>query len=318
MRRVAVGSNFRARNKGWCTCLSLARALLLGLLLPAFVALAGSADAQQQPRRGGRQPPIAGSQIQSKTEVIVPAKPGEAPESIQADVHTRSVSITSSFTGTEIVVFGAVDNSRQTSPESGYYDVVIVLEGAPTELVARRKSNVAGIWVNTQSLTFDSVPSYYAIASTRPLDEIASQNVLSEQDIGFGAVRMAPVKGWETGLITADLEDFRSAVIRVKRLAGLYKQEDYDVVFIGRSLFRAAISLPPNVPVGRLVARAALFREGRFLASYTTKVNLERQGLERFLYDFAIYRPVAYGLVTISLALAAGLAASAMFQRART
>ena len=87
---------------------------------------------------------------------------------MQADVSARTVSVTSSFNGTEIVIFGAVDNSQQPSAESGYYDVVIVVEGVPGRVVARRKNNVAGLWLNTSSATFDAVPSYYAVASTRP------------------------------------------------------------------------------------------------------------------------------------------------------
>jgi uncharacterized protein (TIGR02186 family) len=247
----------------------------------------------------------------------VPIEPGEVRETIQADVSTRSVAITSSFTGTEIVIFGAVDNSRQSSPESGYYDIVIVLEGTPTELVSRRKSNVAGIWVNTQSLWFSSVPSYYAIATTRPLDEIANPNVLRENDLGFEAVRMTPVSGWETGLNTADLEDFKAAVIRIKKASGLYVQEDYDVVFIGRSLFRASIDLPANVPVGPLVARVYLFQQGRLLSTYSSRVQLQREGIERFLHTFAVDRPLLYGIFTVGVALTAGLLASAVLQRAR-
>jgi uncharacterized protein (TIGR02186 family) len=97
-----------------------------------------------------------------------PAK-AEMRETVQADVSTRRVAVTASFSGTEIVVFGAVDNSRQTSAEAGLYDVVIVLVGTPSRLVARRKANVAGIWINVQSLVFDSVPSYYAIVSARSM-----------------------------------------------------------------------------------------------------------------------------------------------------
>ena len=299
---------------------SAARFVLLVMLAVAAIAVtAATADAQLTTRRGGRQPPINQPIADPKPDQKPDsANPMDLPETVQADVSTRSVSITSSFTGTEILVFGAVDNSRQTSAESGYYDVVVVLEGTPTELVARRKSNVAGIWVNTQSLTFASVPSYYAIAATRPLEEITSQSVMSEYDIGFGAVRMTPVKGWETGLTTSDLQEFRNAVIRVKIKNGLYKQGDYDVIFIGRSLFRAAINLPANVPVGPLLVRVVLFREGRVLARYSATVKLERQGLERILYDFAIQHPLTYGTLTVLVALTAGLAASAAFQRARS
>lgn len=236
-------------------------------------------------------------------------------ESVQADVSTRSVAITSSFTGTEIVIFGAVDNSRQSSAESGLYDIVIVLEGTPTRLVARRKSKVGGIWINTQSLTFASVPSYYAIASTRPLEDVADPILLRDTDIGFEQVRMTPIRGWETGLSTADLAEFKDAVIRLKKKEGLYVQAEYGVAFIGRSLFRASIELPANVPVGPLLARIHLLRDGQLLSTYTAKVNLERRGLERLLYLFAFDQPLLYGMFTVAVAVGAGLLASAMFRR---
>ena len=251
-------------------------------------------------------------QAASETQPV--ASSADVRETVQADVSTRSVSITSSFTGTEIVVFGAVDNSRQSSAESGLYDVVIVLEGAPSRLVSRRKSNIAGIWINTQSVTFESIPSYYAIASTRPLDELADPVLLRENDIGLEQVRMTPIRGWETGLSTADLADFKTAVIRLKQKEGLYVQEQYGVVFIGRSLFRATIELPANVPVGALIARVHLLREGQLLSSYTARVNLERQGVERILYAFAFDHALLYGVFTVAVAVGAGLLASTLFR----
>jgi uncharacterized protein (TIGR02186 family) len=243
------------------------------------------------------------------------APPADMRETVQADVSTRSVAITSSFTGVEIVVFGAVEYSRQTSTEVGLYDIVIVLEGTATRLIARRKSNVAGLWINTHSITFESVPSYYAIVSTRPLDELADPLMLRENDIGFEYVRMTPIRGWETGITTADLEDFKSAVIWLKQRDRLYIEDKYGVAFIGRSLFRASIDLPANVPVGPLEARVHLFREGRLLSTYRTRVNLQREGLERFLHTAAFSYPLLYGVFTVLLSVGAGLAASTVFRR---
>lgn len=287
----------------WWTTLLAALAILC--LLPL-------AAGHAQPRRSGPAAPQP-----------APAQPGQPAqptipldrENVQADVSTRSVAVTSSFNGTEIVVFGAVDYSRQTSAEAGIYDIVIVLEGTPTRLVARRKSRVGGVWINTNSITFESVPSYYAIVSTRPLDELADPIALRENDIGFDYVRMTPVKGWETGLSTADLEDFKSSVIRLKQRDKLYIEEEFGVSFIGRSLFRATIELPANVPVGPLDARIYLFRDGRLLSTWRSQVNLRREGLERFLYAFAFDFPLIYGVFTVALSVAAGLAASAAFRR---
>jgi uncharacterized protein (TIGR02186 family) len=284
----------------WVGIRSLGMAAVIAAGLTAVLTALTDAAAQQAPRRGG---------------APIETPPGDTRESVQADVSTRSVAVTSSFTGTQIVVFGAVDNSRQTSAESGLYDIVIVLEGTATRLVARRKTNVAGVWMNTHSITFESVPSYYAIVSTRPLDEVADPLVLRENDIGFEHVRMIPIRGWETGVTTADLGDFKNAVIQLKQRDGLYVEEEYGVVFIGRSLFRASIDLPANVPVGPLEARIYLFRQGQLLSTYRARVNLQREGVERFLHAFAFDYPLLYGIFTVALSVGAGLLASTLFRR---
>lgn len=279
------------------------------------MALAIFDDASAQRRQPPQQPARPGEPAAQPQQPTPPPAPPEARETVQADVSSRSVSITSSFTGTEIIVFGAVDNSRQSSAESGFYDVVIVVEGTPTRLVARKKSNV-GIWLNTASITFQSVPSYYAILSTRPLDEIADPIILRDNDIGFEHVRMTPISGWESGVSTAELEDFKSAVVRIKQRERLYIERPIGgVAFIGRSLFRASLELPANVPVGPLVARVHLFRDGRLLHSFTSRVMLRREGLEHWLHSFAFDRPLFYGMFTVMLSIGMGLAATELFRR---
>jgi uncharacterized protein (TIGR02186 family) len=243
------------------------------------------------------------------------AKANEPAEIIQADVSARNVAVTSSFTGTEIVVFGAIENGRQPSPESGYYDVVVVIEGTSSRVTSRRKARVGGIWVNTTFAKFDGVPSYYAISSTRPLEDIAPDAVLIGYEIGLNQVRMTPAGGSQERLPEADLKDFRSSIVRLKKKDGLYVQDDYGVAFIGRSLFRATIALPAKVTVGPFETRVYLFRNDKLLSQYAIRLNLEREGVERFMHDFAYRSPFFYGITTVSLALAAGLLASALFKK---
>ena len=83
---------------------------------------------------------------------------GLPPETVQADVSTRTVGITSSFTGTEIIVFGAIANAREPKSDEDEYDVVVIVEGVGSKVVARRKSNVGGIWVNTEARNFRHIP----------------------------------------------------------------------------------------------------------------------------------------------------------------
>lgn len=238
-------------------------------------------------------------------------------ESVEADVATRSVAVTSGFSGSQVVVFGTVENSRQSSAEAGLYDVVVVIEGGPQPVTIRRKSRVGGIWVNTAALDFDSVPGYYAIASTRPLDEIADRSIFIQNGIGFDHVTMVPARKGAKHLTGDAIEGYRDAVVELKRRQKLYFEESYGVAFIGRSLFRSTLTLPGNVPVGPLTARVFLLREGMMLASFTAHVDLAREGIERALYDLAMNRPVLYGLSAILVAIGAGLAAAAFFNRAR-
>ena len=89
----------------------------------------------------------------------------------------------------------------------------------------------------------------------------------------------------------------------------------YGVIFIGRSLFRSAIDLPANVPVGQLTARVYLFRDGQLLSTYSARFNMAREGVERILYDLAYRAPFVYGVFAVLVAAGAGLIASAVFRR---
>ena len=293
--------------------LALLALALCGVATEAFAQRRQTPPAASNEPRRGRQMPVPVPPPAVKTnEIRTPDAPAET---VQADVSTRNVSVTSSFTGTEIVVFGAVDNSRQPGAESGYYDVVVVIEGTPSLLSVRKKAQMGGIWLNTRTAKFDNVPSYYAIWSTRPLDEIASEATMIGYEIGFDHVRMTPSGGTEqpgssSRLPVADGGEFRKALVRLKANAGLYVKDDFGVAFIGRSLFRANISLPANVTVGPFDTRVYLFRNEKLLSQYNVRLNLEREGIERHVHDFAFGWPLLYGMGTVLLAMLAGLAAA--------
>ncbi|MGE3228836.1 MAG: TIGR02186 family protein [Hyphomicrobium sp.] len=241
--------------------------------------------------------------------------PPQGKEAVEADVSTRTIAVTSAFTGTEIVVFGSVVNSRQPSPEAGYYDVIVVLEGLDAPLLVRRKTNVAGLWVNTDAVSFETAPSYYAIASTRPIEEIADDSFLKRNGIGLEYVRLAPAAQSAAETRAGEIKPFKDAIVRLKQQDGLFLKQDYAVIFIGKSLFRSSITLPANVPVGPLTARVFLFREGELLSTFQSKVRLERSGIELWLYRAAMNHPFYYGLGAVLVALLAGLLASMPFRR---
>jgi hypothetical protein len=87
-------------------------------LLVGFVLL-GTTGTEAQ-RRKGKPPPVSIQTPQvTQPEIKREQQPG-ARESVEADVSARNIAVTSSFNGTEIIIFGAIDGSQQPSPESGY------------------------------------------------------------------------------------------------------------------------------------------------------------------------------------------------------
>jgi uncharacterized protein (TIGR02186 family) len=281
--------------------------LVAGLLAP------GVSETLAQKRKAP--PPVAREAPGSRQPDVKREQQPGAKESVEADVSARNIAVTSNFNGTEIVIFGAVDGSQQPSAESGYYDLIIVVEGVPSRMVVRRKSNVAGLWLNTASVIFDNVPSYYAVASNRPIDEIAPEDFRALHGIGMQHLRFTPAVGQSTPLSNEDLKQYRDAVVRLKKTAGLYVENPFGAGFTGKSLFRASVVLPANVTVGPFVTHVYLFREEKNLYKVSVRHTLGREGLEWYLHAFAYRLPVLYGVTTVAIAVGAGLLASAAFRK---
>lgn len=304
------------RGKGKRSARTLA---YLAVVLAAILAQAGSLDAQvyqvppaAAPQFGDATPPPADNDQDQSLPPAAATAPSPDDARIEVDVSTRSVAVTSAFTGTEIVVFGAIAGRKVNELAGRPFDIVVIVEGTFEPLVVRRKSNVAGIWMNTRGLRFESVPSYYTITSTRPIDKIAPRRVLRANQIGFDHVQMRPMPEISVG--PNEMAAFREAVIRLKKSEGLYKEDEQGVELKGTSLFRSAVRLPANVPVGPLATKVFLFRDGQLVAKSDSLVTMRREGLEALIYELAFGRPLLYALITVVIAVAAGLAASAVFR----
>jgi uncharacterized protein (TIGR02186 family) len=238
------------------------------------------------------------------------AKPAAAGEEIQSDISMREISIQSNFTGIEILIFGSVDFSHTPAPDEGAYDVIMVIRSPGEPMVARRKERVAGIWVNGAAMTYSSIPGFYAVLATRPLRAITSEETLKSLGIGIGNLDF--VRHTEGDI---DEETFRSAVIKLKEKQGLFQEIDDGVTFIGRSLFRASVDLPVNVPIGHYTAAVYLFRDGALASKNESTLEVNKVGFERLIYLLAFRYPVIYGLLAVVVAVLAGLLGWVVFRR---
>jgi uncharacterized protein (TIGR02186 family) len=251
------------------------------------------------------------------TMVVSPAaRPADAVQApqplvrLEADVSLRSIPVDVRFSGARVVIFGSVEPAGVAMLDPRSFDVVAIVRAASTELTVRRKSHVAGVWLNTDEVVFPRAPRYYAVVSTRPLEVVASRAVLA--DVGIG-VEQVPItaKGPAGDRPEPAVEDeFRKAAITLGMRRKQYVRLDNAISFVGKSLFRGEIDLPSDVPVGELEVNVYLFRGGEVLARRDSRVTLSRQGFEQAIYDFANRHPFWYGVGTVAMAAGIGLFAS--------
>ena len=226
------------------------------------------------------------------------------PNGLVADLSDHLVAITTGFAGAEVLLFGAIE-------EPG--DVVVVVRGPEEQVLMHRKSRLAGIWVNTASITFESVPSFYAVAATRPLDEIAASSVLLRNQIGLDHLQIDLPRAKASENVA---EEWRAALKRAKQRENLYSAELGRVVFLGARLFRSDVFFPANVPTGTYQVQVYLIRDGAVVNAQTTPLIVSKIGLEAEIFDFAHNNSALYGVVAILVALVAGWLAHIAFRKA--
>jgi uncharacterized protein (TIGR02186 family) len=233
--------------------------------------------------------------------VATPAPRLEGATPLVADLSNHLIAITTNFTGTDVLLFGAVD---------GPGDVVVVVRGPVTDVTVRRQEQIAGIWVNRTSVEFRSVPSFYAVASTRPIDELLDASTRMRHAIGLDTLRLsAPEADHDI------LPEFRDALMRIKTAQLLYRPELIDVIFLGDTLFRADIRFPSNVPIGSYVVEVLLVRDGEVASAQTTPLVIGKIGLGADIFELAHRHKFFYGLGSVLLALLAGWIAHLVFRR---
>ncbi len=234
--------------------------------------------------------------------VVVLAGGVRAQSPLVADLSRHLIAITANFDGTEVLLFGTVDAGA---------DVVVVVRGPLETAVVRRKSRTLGVWLNTDSVRFPGVPSFYAIAATAAVRDLLPAAVRARHGIGVEHLTLEPAGE----LAAAEAADFREGLLRNKRRAGLYPREPAPVRFVAGGLFRTTIAFPANVRPGRYAVEVFNVRDGSITAAQQSALIITKVGLEARLSAFARGQAALYGIGAILFAIAAGWSAATILRR---
>lgn len=232
-----------------------------------------------------------------------------AAESLVTGLSRDDVQITADFTGSDILVYGAVRRDAP-APAQPQMDVIITLEGPSTAITVRRKERRFGIWVNGAATEFGAVPSYFAIASTGPLERVLNPDDDLRYEISFD--RRINVTRLAAGAI--DSFAFSQALQRIRSKAGSLRIEEQGVALAQDTLFRADFALPSNLTEGRYRVRMFLLRGGQVIDTQEETISVFKTGIERQLTNMAHQQPLLYGILSLLMAALAGWGASEIFR----
>lgn len=242
--------------------------------------------------------------------LLAAALPARA-EKLAAALSTPMVSITSNFAGTELTVFGSIAPDRGKAAPVGGYDVVIVLEGPRSGVLARRKERIFGVWINRSRRAYPDVPAFHAMASTLPLSMVVEPKEAIRLGLGVSDLRF----GGHNENADAESRDFHDAVLRLQQNRGVYAEYPTSVSFLGDQLFATAIPIPAEVPVGTYEARITAYAGKRLVAQETLGLLVVKSGFSQRVADLAARWPVVYGLLSVAIALFTGWLGGVLFRR---
>jgi uncharacterized protein (TIGR02186 family) len=222
-------------------------------------------------------------------------------DTIVADLSSHSIAITTGFTGASVVLFGALDAPG---------DVIAVVRGPERDVTVWRKGKIAGIWANRESVTFANLPSFYAIAASRPLDEIVPPSQAALYRIGVDSLKFEP----RSSIPSERLRLFTDAAIRVQQHTGVFPSAVGKIAFLGDLLFRTTFTFPGNIPTGNYLVEIFLVRDKDVVGGQTTPLIVSKIGVDAAVFDFARQRALSYGAIAVMMAVMAGWLASLPFR----
>jgi uncharacterized protein (TIGR02186 family) len=224
------------------------------------------------------------------------------------EVSQHEVQVRQGFTGTELLLFGAIlePDGRRAGRD---YDIVVVLKGPTEPIRLREKQKILGIWINADSTAFRSAPSYFAVASSKPISEIVDDRTAAIYELGLDYLQLSPIGSIEP----KEQDRFTKGLVAMRAREGLYREEPAGVAIREQVLYQARIALPSNVQTGRYTAETFAITHGRVIASATADVEVSKQGFERVVADYAQQDGFFYGLFAVALSLAMGWVAHRLF-----
>ena len=227
-----------------------------------------------------------------------------AKDNLVTDLSESTVEISSTFSGADILLFGAYDGQKND-------DIIVVVSGQNGNIKVDRKEKKFGIWMITESMKFTNIPKYYYIASNRKIKDITNTTEIKKRKLDFNSFEL---KNDKIDYNNLD-KKWYEALKRNMKKKQFWKIEENSIKLNKNTLFRKTLSLPSNVSTGMYNVKILHYRKGNLISQEKSKIKIDRTGISANIYNFAQNFSAIYGIIAVIIALFFGWLTNFIFRR---
>ena len=219
-------------------------------------------------------------------------------------VTPSAINIGACFNGIDLTVQGTIPKEA---------DAVVRFKSGEQDVALKEKGKAMGVlWMNMGTITFHHCPDIFMVATPQFLNQ--DSDLWKNLNLGIASlekqVEMTPAPGDKTTLF----KEF----VKLKSKHGAYASGFGKVTYQAASgdvkPFCAQISIPSGLKPGSYQVQVFTIKNGAVASKTETTVEIKETGFPRFLSSLAFGKPLLYGIVSVIIALAAGLLTGLIFQ----
>ncbi len=205
----------------------------------------------------------------------------------------NNIDIDVGFTGKKLSYFGAIDIQG---------DLVIIVTGPRKKIKVFKKEKKIWFWLNSSSRIFADVPSYYFVATSRPLNQMKNDSFLKINQIGLENLRFEGAEEIEE----IERAKWRNGIIDSMKKMGNYFSKNGNIDIIDEHLFKTEISFSSDIAEGVYIVDTLLLKNDSVIGSNRSFINVSKSGLGEKVYLFATEKGLLYGIFAVIAAMLFG------------
>jgi len=231
-------------------------------------------------------------------------QPVSAGADVSLELDPNNVRIGTFYNGTTIEATGLVPADAE---------ILVRVSGAGEELHLKKKGKVGGLlWMNTGDVTFEHAPRAYMLNTTTTLADRLEQPAIG---LGFIALeKQVEISATDEAEKTFLFQEF----LKLKKKAGLYiidtASTSYAPAENGMKSFHSVLTIPPRMTPGAYTVELFAVTGDQVVGSTTNKFNIKQIGFPAQLSDLAFNKSIFYGVMSVIIALGAGLLMGTLFK----